>query len=197
VRPLPYTNSGAGIAFYAILVTFAILELRVRLRSVLNRHGSRTDRGSFAVLYVLIMAGVGGAFALAASAHGAAISFARWPIFIIGAVLMATGVAIRQWAVVLLGRYFTTDVRVHQGQTIVESGPYRCVRHPSYSGLLMTLVGIGLALGNGAALATLVILPSAGLILRIRVEERALLEALGEPYRRFANSRSRLIPRVW
>jgi protein-S-isoprenylcysteine O-methyltransferase Ste14 len=62
--------------------------------------------------------------------------------------LIAIGIAIRQWAVVVLGRYFTTDVRVHGGQTVVETGPYRWVRHPSYTGMLITFVGIGLALGN-------------------------------------------------
>jgi protein-S-isoprenylcysteine O-methyltransferase Ste14 len=61
----------------------------------------------------------------------------------------------------------------------------------------MTLIGIGLALGNWASLAALVVLPTVGLVVRIRVEERALVEGLGEPYRRFAESRARLIPGVW
>jgi protein-S-isoprenylcysteine O-methyltransferase Ste14 len=197
VRPLPYTHLGAGIVFYAVLGAFLALELRVRLRSVLNRQGSPSDRGSFALLYVLITTGTAGGFVLAGRVHGAAIHFARWPIFIIGVVLMAVGIAIRQWAVALLGKFFTTDVRVHSDQTVIETGPYRWLRHPSYTGLLMTLVGIGLALGNWASLAALTVLPTAGLVVRIRVEERALLDGLGEPYRRFAQSRARLIPGVW
>jgi protein-S-isoprenylcysteine O-methyltransferase Ste14 len=99
--------------------------------------------------------------------------------------------------VLVLGRFFTTDVRVHAGQAVVDTGPYRWVRHPSYTGLLITLAGIGLALGNWGALAALVVLPAIGLVVRIRVEERALREALGEPYRRFADSRARLLPGVW
>jgi protein-S-isoprenylcysteine O-methyltransferase Ste14 len=95
------------------------------------------------------------------------------------------------------GRFFTTDVRVHPGQTVVEDGPYRWVRHPPYTGLLAIFVGVGLALGNWASLATLVLLPTIGLVYRIRVEERALLDGLGEPYRRFAASRSRLVPGLW
>jgi protein-S-isoprenylcysteine O-methyltransferase Ste14 len=112
-------------------------------------------------------------------------------------VLMVAGIAVRQWAVALLGKFFTTDVRVHSDQTVVETGPYRWLRHPSYTGLLMTLVGVGLALGNWASLAVVVVLPLAGLVVRIRVEERALLDGLGEPYRRFAQSRARLIPGLW
>ena len=56
-------------------------------------------------------------------------------------VLMCAGIAIRQWSVALLGEFFTIDVRVHRDQTVVERGPYRWVRHPSYTGLIMTFVG--------------------------------------------------------
>ena len=110
---------------------------------------------------------------------------------------MRAGIVIRQWAIAVLGPFFTVDVRVHPGQTVVERGPYRWVRHPSYTGLIMTLVGVGLALGNWAALAVLAVVPTAALVVRIRVEERALLDGLGEPYRRFAASRKHLIPGLW
>jgi protein-S-isoprenylcysteine O-methyltransferase Ste14 len=197
VSPLPYTNAGAQIAFYIILGTFSLLEWRVRLRSGLNPHGTRTDRRSRVVVYVSVTAGVAAGFILAGHAPSAAISDGRWPVFVFGLVLMSGGIAIRQWAVTLLGGFFTTDVRVHPNQTVVDGGPYRVVRHPSYSGMLITLAGTGLALGNWAALCALVVLPTIGLTYRIRVEERALLEALGEPYRRFAAGRARLIPGLW
>ena len=107
----------------------------------------------------------------------------------VGVGLMAAGVVLRQWAVGLLGEDFTVDVRVHPGQRVIDTGPYRHVRHPAYSGLLLTLFGMGVALGNWAALAAIVVVPAAGLVCRIRVEERALLAGIGEPYRRFAAGR--------
>lgn len=61
----------------------------------------------------------------------------------------------------------------------------------------MTFVGIGFVLGNWVALAVLAVLPTIGLIARIHSEERALLDGLGEPYRRFAASRPRLFPGLW
>lgn len=169
----------------------------MRVRSAVNRQGTRTHRGGLAAVFVSIGAGLLGGFLFASHVHSAAIPFARWPLFALGLVLMAAGIMLRQWAVVRLGRFFTTDVRVHAGQIVVESGPYRWVRHPAYTGLIMTFCGIGLALGNWASLAALALLPTAGLIFRIRVEERALLAGLGEPYRRFAATRARLIPGVW
>ncbi len=197
MSPLPYTDAGAQLAFYIVLGTFALLEWRVRLRSGLNPHGTRADRRSRMVVYVSVVAGLAGAFILAGHERSAAISGGRWLIFAIGLTLMTAGIAIRQWAVALLGEFFTTDVRVHPDQTVIDHGPYRVVRHPSYTGMLVTLAGTGLALGNWAALGAVVVLPTIGVIYRIGVEERALLEALGEPYRRFAAGRARLVPGVW
>jgi protein-S-isoprenylcysteine O-methyltransferase Ste14 len=197
VTPLPYTDPGARIAFYVVLGSFAVLEQRVRLRSWLNREGSRMDRGSLLVVIGSVAVGVGGAFALAAGWQSAAIPTGRWPLFIVGLVLMCAGIALRQWAIALLGRFFTVDVRVHPDQVVVQRGPYRWVRHPSYTGLILTFVGTGLALDNWAALGMLILVPTAGLVVRIRSEERALLAGLGEPYRRFAASRARLFPGLW
>jgi protein-S-isoprenylcysteine O-methyltransferase Ste14 len=197
VAPLPYSDIGAKIAFDVVLGVFVVLEQRIRLKSRFNRHGVREDRGSLLVVVVAVAVGVGGGCVVAGIAPAAAIPEARWPIFILGLALIGAGIALRQWAIVLLGEYFTVDIRVHTGQTIVERGPYRWLQHPSYAGLLVTFLGVGLALGNWAALALIVVVPSAGLVVRIRAEERALLEGLGEPYRRFAATRARLIPGVW
>ncbi len=197
MKPLPFTDVGAGVAFYVVFVLFVAMELVVRLRSLVNREGSREGRASFVLLYVAVATGIVGPFVIAANVRGAAIAFARWPIFVLGVAVMASGLVIRAWAIVLLGRFLTNDVRVHPGQTVVDTGPYRWVRHPSYTGLILILVGLGLALDNWAALAIAVVLPTAALVNRIGVEERVLLDGLGEPYRRFAASRARLLPGVW
>lgn len=88
----------------------------------------------------------------------------RWPLLIASLVLMVAGIAFRQWAVFVLGRFFTVDARVPDHQTVVERGPYRWVRHPAYTGLVLTFVGIGLALENWAALALLIVVPIAALV---------------------------------
>jgi protein-S-isoprenylcysteine O-methyltransferase Ste14 len=197
VRPLPYTSTAAQIPFYIVLVAFVLCEWRISVKSGRNRYGTRSDRGTLLVVVATVYGGIGGGFALAANVGAAAIRDARWPLFVAGVVLMAAGVVLRQWSVALLGRFFTTDVRLHEGQTVVDTGPYRRLRHPSYTGMLLTFLGSGLALGNWAALLALVVLPAIGLVVRIRSEERVLLAGLGEPYRRFAASRKRLIPGVW
>jgi protein-S-isoprenylcysteine O-methyltransferase len=66
---------------------------------------------------------------------------------------MLTGIALRWYSVAVLGKYFTFDVAIHSRQVLVDAGPYRYIRHPSYSGALMSLLGFGLTLGNSAGLA--------------------------------------------
>ena len=194
---LPFDHPGARIAFDTVVVAFVLSELSVRLRSERNWGGSRTDRTSLLVVQVTAIGGVGGAVLLTRRLPGAALAGARWPLFVAGLVLMCAGIAIRQWAVATLGRFFTIDVRVQPDQTVVDGGPYCWVRHPSYTGLILTFLGFGLALGNWAALAVAFLVPTAGLVYRIHYEERALLEGLGEPYRRYAEGRARLLPGVW
>jgi protein-S-isoprenylcysteine O-methyltransferase Ste14 len=197
MKPLAYTDPTARVIFYAVLVTFAVLEARTRVRSRLNPEGTASDRLSLAFIALTLGAGLVAGFLLAGHVHGAAIRDARWALFVAGLVLMVSGIAVRQWAVAVLGRYFTTNVRVHSGQAVIDTGPYRWVRHPSYTGLLMTIAGIGLALGNWAGLLALIVLPTIGIVYRIRVEERALLDGIGEPYRRFAATRAHLVPHLW
>jgi protein-S-isoprenylcysteine O-methyltransferase Ste14 len=155
------------------------------------------DQGSLLVVIASVAVGVVAAFLLASDVPDAAIAPARWGVFVAGLVLMWAGIVLRQWAITLLGRFFTVDVRVQSGQPVVDRGPYRYVRHPSYSGMIGTFLGMGLALGNWLSLLVLAVVPTGGLVVRIRVEERALRGAIGEPYRRYAASRRRLFPGLW
>jgi protein-S-isoprenylcysteine O-methyltransferase Ste14 len=197
MAPFPFSQTGARIALYVVLGTWVVSEWRVRLRSALNRRGTRLDQGSMLVVVAAVAGSVAGAFVLARNLHVAAIADWRWGFLVGGLALMCAGIALRQWAVVLLGQFFTVDVRVQPGQTVVDRGPYRWVRHPSYTGLIAVFVGLGLALDNWAALAVLAVVPTVGLLVRIRFEERALLDGLGEQYSRFAAGRRRLFPGVW
>lgn len=86
---------------------------------------------------------------------------------------------------------------VHSDQTVVDRGPYRWVRHPSYTGLIIFFVGLGLALSNWVSLLILVLAPTAGLLVRIHYEEKALMAGVGEQYRRYAANHRHLFPGLW
>jgi protein-S-isoprenylcysteine O-methyltransferase Ste14 len=115
----------------------------------------------------------------------------------LGVVVMWVGLTIRVWAIAALGRAFRTTVEVDSDQAIVSTGPYRWVRHPSYSGLLLIVIGCGLAAGNWLALAVCPLLPLPALLWRIHVEEAELIRVLGDRYRAYRAHTKRLLPGVW
>lgn len=196
MAPLASTDLTARILLGTTAICFAVCEGSIRLRSAMNRGGSRVDHGSIVAVVVALAAGVLVALWSAISVPSAATP-GGWSPFVAGLAMMWLGIALRQWAVWTLGRFFTVVVRVAPRQTVVEAGPYRWVRHPSYTGLLLTLIGLGVALGNWLSVLALAAIPLVGLVIRIRVEERELLAGLGEPYRRYAQGRRRLVPGVW
>jgi protein-S-isoprenylcysteine O-methyltransferase len=107
---------------------------------------------------------------------------------------MLAGIALRWYSARVLGKYFTFDVAINSGQTLIEAGPYRYIRHPSYSGALLTLFGFGLALGNWAGLIAALLCLGSAYAYRIPVEEAALGAALGDPYKQYVRRTWRLIP---
>ena len=125
--------------------------------------------------------------------HGAAITQARPEVFGLGLIIAVAGIAFRQLAFSSLGRFFTTRVTTRADQTVVETGPYRFIRHPSYSGFLMTVLGVLLCETNWLSLACF-LLAMPGLAYRIKVEERALLDGLGAPYQDYMRRTWMFVP---
>jgi protein-S-isoprenylcysteine O-methyltransferase Ste14 len=165
-----------------------------------KRSGDRSharDRGSYGLIVGFLFIGLALDFTLSARIPQAAILWHRTLLFFSGIGLMLAGVAFRWWAIATLGKFFTFDVAVQSSQSVIETGPYRYIRHPSYSGALMTQVGIGLALGNWAGLLALLVCMAIAYSYRISVEESALLAALGEPYRQYMSRTRRIIPFVF
>jgi protein-S-isoprenylcysteine O-methyltransferase Ste14 len=108
---------------------------------------------------------------------------------------MLMGMVIRQWAMAALGRYFSSVLGVQQKQAVVDTGPYRFVRHPSYTGVLLLQVGLGLAVQSWGAVLTVVVLFGLAFGYRMRVEEKILVAELGESYTLYMRrTKKRLIP---
>ena len=92
---------------------------------------------------------------------------------------------------------FTAVVKTSADQRLISTGPYRWLRHPSYTGILVALVGAAVTFESwfGAAAIVLVMVPV--YLHRIRVEERALLARFGDEYRQFAARRWALLPPLY
>jgi protein-S-isoprenylcysteine O-methyltransferase Ste14 len=193
--PLIYTTPAYTIAFVSVVVLSRIPEtILLARRSRSDPTARKADRGSLMVMSIVTGGGVILALVLAAVWTGAATPWLRPQVTIAGIVVFLLGAALRWWSIITLGRYFTADVEVRSTQSVVQSGPYRLVRHPSYTAILIMLLGLGLALVNWASLVVLLAGGLIGLGYRVRVEERALVEALGQPYVDYMRHTQRFIP---
>lgn len=104
------------------------------------------------------------------------------------------GIILREWAVLSLGSLFTVVVSIVPGQTLVQYGPYRWLRHPAYTGSMLTFVGFALALGAWAAGLIIFFLCLVAFLYRIQVEETVLLDVFGKEYREYMQHTWRLFP---
>jgi len=198
--PLIYTNAGAFGVFLAACCIWNIPEvvgtLRQRAR-VSRKEASVQDHASLSILVGLQWIGLALNFLLAWLFPLAAISWHRTILFAIGILLILLGVTLRWYAIWTLGRYFTRDVAVSKDQQIVQTGPYRTIRHPAYSGTFLTMLGVGLAVTNWVSLLALLTCVLLGHLYRVRVEEKALILAIGQPYVAYMHRTRRFIPFVF
>lgn len=135
--------------------------------------------------------------------YGAIDTAFRWPrfafpsndgIYLLGVLLFVAGLALRWWSIIHLGRFFTVNVAIAKDHRVVDDGPYRLVRHPSYSGALLAFCGLAVMLGNWLSALILLVPISAMFLWRMRVEERALSATLGEAYNGYMARTKRLVP---
>ena len=196
MRALPFVWPYALVFWLAYLWSFAF-ECGIVSRGVEGvREANSPDRGSLRLL-------LGGQM-LALMVAIAASAFRVWqfparlvlPLFEVGIVLILLGSLLRRYCTRTLGEYFTGDVRTRSSQPVIRSGPYRLVRHPSYTGGMLIFVGIGLALGSVLGLLLLAVTTLVGYGYRVAVEERALVATIGEPYRIYMKECKRFIPYI-
>ena len=115
----------------------------------------------------------------------------------IGLIMLIGGSAFRIWAIRILGRFFTATVQIQEGQRIIQRGPYRIVRHPSYLGAYIAIIGSTIFLGSIIGFAVAVIGMGIAYKLRIDTEEETLAGAFGQEYREYQSRTARIIPCIW
>lgn len=116
---------------------------------------------------------------------------------IAGVVIFSFGLVFRAYAIWRLGRFFTVNVAIAADHQLVDSGPYRFIRHPSYTGSLFAFFGMVLTLGNWLSLLVAMLPIFAVFVYRMNVEERALTAGLGDSYRAYIARTKRLLPFIY
>jgi protein-S-isoprenylcysteine O-methyltransferase Ste14 len=181
-----------------LILSFGYLAFEIYLLASRRGRGRMTsdDRGTLARIWALILGSIVSGFLVARL-----FSFLQWPkklwIAVVADLLIITGVVLRLWAIRHLGRFFTVDVGIQSEQRVVRDGPYRFVRHPSYSASLIALTGVACLTFNWLGFFVIVAGCLAAYWIRISVEEKVLISNLGDDYRQYSARTKRLIPWVF
>ncbi|MGB8311601.1 MAG: isoprenylcysteine carboxylmethyltransferase family protein [Halobacteriota archaeon] len=191
-----FPSSIAASVFYLVYFLFIMSEVvGGAILPRLHRRGTRIkekDKGASLMISMSLFVSVVIAFSFALSGIAMLPSWVFYP----GIVLMFLGIMVRQWSMAVLGRFFSGTVGVQKGQKVVDTGPYRLMRHPAYTGGLLILARIGLALQSWGAVLLLLLIIGPAYGYRIYVEERVLVSELSDEYVKYTKRTKRLIPYV-
>jgi len=175
------------------LISELLLTVTRRSRS---RSGMKQDRSTLRVLWMVITVSIAAGVFVAVNWRAAALPFGR-VLAIVAVAIFVVGLVLRWWAIITLGRFFTVDVTIQKDHELVDRGPFRLVRHPSYTGVLLAFVGFALSLRNWAALVVILMPIFVAFVRRMNVEEEALSQALGRHYAEYMARTKRLVPGVY
>ena len=192
IKPLAFVSPYAWL-FWAVFIFVYLPEFRLVSRSK-PEPGQAPDR-SMALILITGWIGFPMAFAVANWSRFILVRHQKfW--FALGITLLLLGSFLRH-CFKMLGRYFTGNVKVAGGQTVIQDGVYRWVRHPSYTGGMLMYLGTGLALTNWLSTLIIAIFGAVGYAYRVRVEERTLASSLGESYRQYMLRTKRFVPFIF
>lgn len=188
-------NRGSVILFISFIWLLSEIIL-ARARHTQTKDSKKWDKSSLAYLWITIIfatfigvfLGINGIGYVAVKAHF---------IPTVGIFLIILGLIIRWTAILTLKKYFTVNVTIFENHQIVKKGIYKFIRHPGYAGSLLSFLGLGVSFSNWLSTVVIFIPILAAFIYRIRVEEKALLEALGEEYLNYSKVTKRLIPKIY
>jgi protein-S-isoprenylcysteine O-methyltransferase Ste14 len=153
------------------------------------------DKGSLKLLSILIAAGYFFSFSIGATKIG---RIYYWDTFFaIGGVLVIIGLIIRIRSIFALRQYFTYSVAKVENHKLIETGMYKSIRHPGYLGQIIIFIGISASMSNWLSIVLMMIPIAVGYGYRIKVEERFMLEQMGEDYLNYKNRTKRFIPMIY
>jgi protein-S-isoprenylcysteine O-methyltransferase Ste14 len=190
---LGWFPSASYANLYGIIVLICLLSDEIVPRLVGGKgisFGQGRDRGSFLFIYLFSLAGLFG------SVHLRFLNIGVVPFWIqvLGLIILIVGALVREWAIALLGRFFARTVEIEKGHRLITDGPYRLVRHPAYTGMVMMYAGIVLGLATWVGTAFMLLMTLIPTVYRIRVEEKVLVENFGEQYLDYMHRTWRIFP---
>ncbi len=185
-----------GLIFLTICAVWIVSELTLLIWFRARTDSQNRDQGSLKWLNIVIYTCVTLAVILGFLRIGA-VNIPGPVIPWVGLTLIVLGLIIRWVAILTLRRFFTTNVAIQSGHRLIRTGLYRIIRHPSYTGSLVSFWGLGLAFSNWLSFIVLAVPITIVFLKRIGVEEQALLSAFGEEYVNYRQTSRALLPWIY
>ncbi len=184
------------IVIIAVSYLYGFFEVFMNLRQRSRSHATTTsDKGSLWMLYGLITIGYALSFAIGATKIGRI--YAWNTFFATGMALFVIGFTVRIYSILTLKQYFNYSVAKVANHKLIETGPYKFIRHPGYLGQLMIFFGISASISNWLSILLMMIPVTLGYLYRIKVEEKFMTDQLGEDYRQYQGRTKRIIPMLY
>ncbi|MCF6181646.1 isoprenylcysteine carboxylmethyltransferase family protein [Lutibacter sp.] len=168
-----------------------ILSLLLRSK---NKGSKNKDNGTLKILWVLILIAI---FLAIFVSHFNFPITKNTAIYYVGLLFICTGVIFRFAVIAYLGKFFTVDVTIKENHKLKTDGFYKYVRHPSYAASLLSFIGFGLSYNNWVSLLILVVIISTAFLIRIKTEEKVLINYFGKEYLNYKKSTKKLIPFIY
>ena len=186
----------SGYLLLSVSSLWILSELCLLIFQRTKEKGSSRDEGSIVWLNVTIYVSVTIAVTCGMMGIGR-IHLVGTTLPWIGLFFILAGLVLRWTAILTLRRFFTTNVAIQSGQKLIQAGIYKYLRHPSYTGTLISFIGLAIAMSNWVTALVLLIPITFVFIRRIRIEERVLSDTFGEEYARYHKSTRALLPWIY
>lgn len=182
-----FTNAFPILVFAVFFIDYFLPRLsRTKNENPTEKH----DRGSYIVISLATLIAVAAGMLIRLLNIGTLSGLFQWA----GLIIIAAGLFLREWALTKLGRFFSRTVQIEVGHKVIKEGPYRWIRHPAYTGMILIYTGFIMSIGTwlGALITFLIITGS--LLYRIDVEENTLLHSFGQEYSEYMIQTWKLFP---
>jgi protein-S-isoprenylcysteine O-methyltransferase Ste14 len=182
--------------FEFIWISWLLSEILLnRLLRSKSKYAKELDKNSLNLIWIAIIASM--TFGILNAIYWFAPVIHTNLFLYLGSALIITGMIIRFIAIRTLGKFFTVNLALHTDQSLIRAGIYKYIRHPSYTGSLLSFFGFGLSLNNWLSLIIIIVPILITFINRINIEERLLLEQFGLTYAEYKKKTKRLIPMIY
>ena len=181
------------ICYLAWVGSEVVIAIATRTR---HSSGNVRDRGTLYLLWIVIFSSITAGICFSETHEPNLAKGTPW-LRLAALIVMILGLLLRWSAILSLGRSFSSNVAIHETQTVRKTGLYRWMRHPSYSGLLLCILAVGLHTRNWISLLIITVPTTAALLYRIHVEEIALRDHFGLEYVEYSRATKRLVPGIY